>query len=100
MIVLRVLATMAGFGIFVQPTWSSLHPILDVSQQPLMGYDDIDIVTGSQFNGLTTFANLPYVNCFVEGEVEEHDVAILGAPFDTVSLSLLHKKEGFYLLKR
>lgn len=45
---------------------------------------DIDIVTGSDFNGLSTFANLPYLNCFREGN-EEVDIAILGAPFDTVS---------------
>jgi hypothetical protein len=47
--------------------------------------DDIDIVTGSRFHGLKTFANLPYVFCFSEKEdVEKYDIAILGAPFDTV----------------
>ncbi|PYH41639.1 agmatinase [Aspergillus saccharolyticus JOP 1030-1] len=43
----------------------------------------IDIVTGSQFSGLTTFANLPYANCFVEDESLTYDIAFLGAPFDT-----------------
>ncbi|KAI6371085.1 hypothetical protein MCOR25_004021 [Pyricularia grisea] len=49
--------------------------------------DDIDIITGSQFNGLKTFGNLPYVNCFsdeqaaLEGNV--YDIAVMGAPFDT-----------------
>jgi agmatinase len=48
--------------------------------------DAIDIVSGSQFSGLTTFANLPYVNCFIDGPAsEKYDIAILGAPFDTVS---------------
>lgn len=48
--------------------------------------DDVDIVTGSAFSGLTTFAHVPYSNCFVDGdEVEGYDIAILGAPFDTVS---------------
>ncbi|KAK1767049.1 arginase family protein [Phialemonium atrogriseum] len=46
---------------------------------------DVDIVTGSQFSGLKTFANLPYVNCFSDEEAEnkKYDIAILGAPFDT-----------------
>ncbi|KAK8075186.1 agmatinase- variant [Apiospora hydei] len=58
---------------------SSLHGLED---------DDVDIVTGSQFNGLRTYANLPYVNCLSEAEAEKgpkYDIAILGAPFDTAS---------------
>jgi hypothetical protein len=53
----------------------------------LQNDDKIDIETGSQFHGLKTFANLPYVNCFsdVEAKGKGYDVAILGAPFDTVS---------------
>ncbi|KAI8961963.1 arginase family protein [Daldinia sp. FL1419] len=48
--------------------------------------DDVDIVTGSQFNGLTTYANVPYLNCMSDAEAGEggkYDIAILGAPFDT-----------------
>ncbi|OTB19114.1 hypothetical protein K445DRAFT_313989 [Daldinia sp. EC12] len=47
--------------------------------------DDVDIVTGSQFNGLTTYANLPYLNCASDDDVgsKKYDIAILGAPFDT-----------------
>ena len=57
-------------------------------QRPLSLADDdgeVDIVTGSQFNGLTTFANLPYVNCFADSGAkdQQYDIAILGAPFDT-----------------
>lgn len=50
--------------------------------------DDVDILTGSQFHGLKTFGNLPYVNCFSDEEAasRKYDIAILGAPFDTVSL--------------
>ncbi|KAL4764673.1 agmatinase [Aspergillus foveolatus] len=46
---------------------------------------NIDIVSGSQFSGLTTFAHIPYVNCFIDSEAEStsYDIAILGAPFDT-----------------
>ena len=48
--------------------------------------DDVDITTGSQFSGLTTFAHLPYVNCFVAtNDAQKYDIAFLGAPFDTVS---------------
>lgn len=48
-------------------------------------HDDIDIVTGSQFHGLKTFANLPYVNALSDEEAEsnQYDIAVLGAPFDT-----------------
>jgi len=52
------------------------------------GDEEIDIVTGSQFHGLKTFANLPYLNCFLDDEAknEKYDIAIVGAPFDTVRL--------------
>jgi hypothetical protein len=51
----------------------------------LNGYTDPDI-SGPKFAGLETFANLPYVHCLGNGDVEEFDIAVLGAPFDTVSL--------------
>lgn len=56
-------------------------------QQKFMGDDSIDVSTDSEFFGLTTFANLPYVNCLKPDESEggRYDIAILGAPFDTVS---------------
>ena len=66
-------------------------PIFDhrTLQHSLSGVnDEIDISTGSQFNGLTTFANLPYINCFVDEDIEAYDIAILGSPFDTVSAAL------------
>ncbi|KAL3497276.1 hypothetical protein BJX62DRAFT_245993 [Aspergillus germanicus] len=56
------------------------------SNQILLGQEEkVDIVSGSQFSGLTTFAHLPYVNCFVDSEAEStpYDIAFLGAPFDT-----------------
>lgn len=51
------------------------------------GYGEIDISL-SKFGGLTTFANLPYVHCLgSDADVtQKYDIAILGAPFDTVSL--------------
>ena len=65
--------------------------IIKVSpSQMLVGYDeDVDIITGNAFAGLTTFANLRYQNCFAD-ESELYDIAILGAPFDTVSQLVLY----------
>ncbi|PGG97792.1 agmatinase [Helicocarpus griseus UAMH5409] len=55
------------------------------AQTPLGLKDNVDIVSGSQFSGLMTFAKLPYVNCFVDTEAERqrYDIAFMGAPFDT-----------------
>lgn len=66
----------------------------DITFPPVSGFQQvlnygggIDVTTGSAFAGLTTYANLPYVHCLAgEGhQVEKFDIAILGAPFDTVS---------------
>ena len=46
----------------------------------------IDITVDSQFRGLTTFANLPYINAVLEKDAK-YDIAVLGAPFDTVGYS-------------
>lgn len=64
-----------------QPFWGQQHPL---SSLPQDADDDVDIVTGSQFHGLKTFANLPYVNALAD-EGAEYDIAILGAPFDTAT---------------
>ncbi|MCJ1245041.1 hypothetical protein MMC30_002242 [Trapelia coarctata] len=63
------------------PEVAASHPY----QSTLIGnLDGIDIVSGSQFSGLTTFANLPYASCFGDGPAsEKYDIALLGAPFDT-----------------
>lgn len=47
----------------------------------------IDVTTDSEFFGLATFANVPYVNCLKTDGTDggRYDIAILGAPFDTVS---------------
>lgn len=58
-------------------------------QQPLTNDDAVDIVTGSEFSGLMTFANLPYANCFMNSDMDAYDIAIMGAPFDTVT-TLFH----------
>lgn len=49
----------------------------------LDGFNDIDISVGN-FAGLRTYANLPYAHCLGNDDVEKYDIAIMGAPFDTV----------------
>ncbi|KAI1165674.1 arginase [Nemania serpens] len=60
------------------------------AQRPLGGLpdEDVDILYGSQFSGLATYARIPYVNCLSDDDDDEegggkYDIAILGAPFDT-----------------
>ena len=49
----------------------SIHSQDDYLEQP------------SQFAGLSTYADLPFVHCASSGDVDPYDIAILGAPFDT-----------------
>lgn len=61
------------------------HPMAgaDINASPI--FPGLDI-SSALYAGLSTYANLPYVHCLAgEGEdVEPYDIAILGAPFDTV----------------
>lgn len=78
----------AGFLLLVSPLSVHAHTF-GHDQIPL--YDSAIDVSGGKFRGLNTYANLPYVHCLSAGkgnEVEEYDIAILGAPFDTVSNNL------------
>lgn len=61
-------------------------PTYERGQAILGGYNDPDI-SHAKFAGLDTFANLPYVHCLAEksDDEEKFDIAIMGAPFDTVS---------------
>jgi agmatinase len=61
------------------------------SDQALMGVISPDI-SQAKFEGLATYANLPYVHCLAPKgeEIEKFDIAILGAPFDTVSNICVH----------
>lgn len=62
-------------------------PPIGLMDQRILGHGgNIDVTSGPAFAGLTTYANLPYVHCLAgDDEVEKYDIAILGAPFDTVS---------------
>ena len=63
---------------------------VDLSQKSLTGaspdFGGFARPTNFDFLGLTTFANIPYVSCLFDSSVEKYDIAILGAPFDTVCL--------------
>ncbi|KAJ0292582.1 hypothetical protein Brms1b_002780 [Colletotrichum noveboracense] len=50
--------------------------------------DDIDISGADTIAGLKTFANLPFVDCFSGGDAEGqlYDIAIFGAPHDTLQI--------------
>jgi hypothetical protein len=50
---------------------------------------DSDDLSQAKFAGLLTFAHIPYVHCLAgeKDTVEPFDIAILGAPFDTVAHS-------------
>jgi agmatinase len=64
-----------------------VFPPVAAIQRPL-GVDDIhtDLDITQAFSGIQTFANVPYVHCLASDDesVETYDIAILGAPFDTV----------------
>jgi agmatinase len=95
--VVSVVMSPSVFSCLCVAVLASLVSAYDAPQQPLAPVDcysfpstsdkHIDITSRSQFSGLGTYANLPYVNCFVDAEAEKvpYDIAILGAPFDTVS---------------
>ncbi|RAL14319.1 agmatinase [Aspergillus homomorphus CBS 101889] len=79
-----IAATAASAREITFPPIAAINP---TNQYALLNNDHninhpIDIVTGSQFSGLTTFANLPYANCIAD-EDTKFDIAFLGAPFDT-----------------
>jgi agmatinase len=72
----------------VFPPLAAVH----TSQQYFLPFKDDPaiLLAGADFHGLSTYANLPYVKCMSsEEEVEKYDIAILGAPFDTVSFFVL-----------
>lgn len=86
-------------------------PIAGV-QHPFVAYnaDESLDISGALYLGLTTYGNLPYVHCLAADDeaVEKYDIAILGAPFDTVgwanpravpptcsSINALHNQEKY-----
>ena len=80
---LFALSSLSSAREVVFPPVAAVHPS---GQLPMGHHDTVDITSGSQFSGLTTFARIPYINCFLDEESSKqpYDIAILGAPFDTV----------------
>lgn len=81
--------------LFLASSFKLLASARDVTFPPISGYSSQQVIahgslemdiTQGKFAGLMTYANLPYVHCLApEGQdVEPFDIAILGAPFDTV----------------
>lgn len=81
--------------LFLLPSLQLFASARDITFPPVSGYSSQQIIpqqnleidiTQAKFAGLMTYANLPYVHCLApEGQdVEPFDIAILGAPFDTV----------------
>ena len=81
---IRLLAT---FTVLCAARDITFPPIAGVTPQQAFLQEDVDISTGSAFAGLTTYANLPYVHCLADEKekLQLYDIAVLGAPFDTVS---------------
>ncbi len=65
-------------------------PPVAAVQLPLAGMaagdESPNLDISMMMSGIQTYANLPYVHCLAnDGEdVEPYDIAMLGAPFDTV----------------
>ena len=62
-----------------------LHPASD--QAVLNSKDDMDFLDSGYYYGISTFAHTRYVNCYSNADSKDnlYDIAILGAPHDTVS---------------
>ncbi|OHW93979.1 arginase family protein [Colletotrichum incanum] len=67
------------------------------NQIPISLTDDTELGTfgASSFAGLRTFANLPFIDCFSDQNTRDHkyDIAVFGAPHDTVSTPILTPRE-------
>ena len=66
------------------PPIAAVHLNGQSPQYSLSNKDDY-LELPSEFAGLSTYANLPFVHCASKGDVEPYDIAILGAPFDTAT---------------
>lgn len=78
---MHALAFALAFSIVIPsalPREITFPPIAAIqSNQILLGdYEKIDIITGSQFSGLTTFAHISYVNCFLDSEAESRPMIL------------------------
>lgn len=78
-------ALVSAREIIFPPTSGLQHPV--GNNIGSLAYETGDI-SEPLYNGLTTYANVPYVHCLANStrsgeEIEKYDIAVLGAPFDT-----------------
>lgn len=78
-----VLPLVAAREISFPPVAGYQNPVGQASLSQGLEDEALDI-SSALYSGLTTYANLPYIHCLADGEVERYDIAIVGAPFDTV----------------
>lgn len=78
-----LIATAVAREIKFPPVAAVQHPISGLDLE----HDNTGLDISQAFAGILTYANLPYVHCLAnDGEdVDKYDIAIMGAPFDTVS---------------
>lgn len=65
--------------------------------------DDADALFEAQRSdryGLSTFASVPYVRCFEDDPEIAYDIAILGAPFDTVRRASQKMLKSYFFSSR
>jgi agmatinase len=69
------------------------HPSMDMAGQiPLTGPNEMPVIFNRpilekdgyvpSFSGISTFAHLPYLECWQEDANENYDIAVIGAPYD------------------
>lgn len=84
---LALAAPICARDIVFSPVAAVQFPLGDLGPNDFKPGEDI---SSSPYLGLTTFANLPYTHCLANSsDVEPFDIAILGAPFDTVRSLLM-----------
>ncbi|KAL7312764.1 hypothetical protein PS15m_008491 [Mucor circinelloides] len=68
------------------------HDTNDIGQIPLSGPNEMPVIFNRpilekdpytpSFAGISTFAHLPYLQCWEEDANEDYDIAVIGAPYD------------------
>lgn len=68
------------------------HDTNDIGQIPLSGPNEMPVIFNRpilekdsytpSFAGISTFAHLPYLQCWEEDVNEDYDIAVIGAPYD------------------
>ncbi len=86
-VILTLIVSTCAREIIFPPVTGVQHPFSSFNIDEHDGKID---VSSPVYAGLTTYANLPYVHCLaIDAEdIEKYDIAILGAPFDTVGVTI------------